>query len=101
MVTAASLIQHVAEKVEDHYWWCDGLYEQVVKEFEFTIGSESDSDYEDPSSSDDEHSFFDWFPVFSIRDMCVRSRLRRHSSTTKVVRQSKEAQPTEVMLHVT
>ena len=37
------LIRHVREKVEDHYWSCDGLYEQRIQRFIIEFG-ESDSD---------------------------------------------------------
>ena len=45
------LIVHVQEKVEDHYWSCDGLYEQYTNRFVIEFGVESDSD--DTVSSDD------------------------------------------------
>ena len=45
------LVVHVREKVEDHYWSCDGLYEQYTSHFIIQLGGESDSD--DELSSDD------------------------------------------------
>ena len=58
-VTAArwkKLIVHVQEKVEDHYWSCDGLYEQYVDRFIIPLGGESDSDDDDSVDSDDSES---------------------------------------------
>ena len=58
-VTAArwkKLIVHVQEKVEDHYWSCDGLYEQYVDRFIIPLGGESDSDDDDLVDSDDSES---------------------------------------------
>ena len=46
-----SLIKHVEEKVEDHYWQHDGLYEQQVDELIITVGGEDDGSSE---SSDDD-----------------------------------------------
>ena len=46
-----SLIKHVEEKVEDHYWQHDGLYEQQVDEFIITVGREDDGSSE---GSDDD-----------------------------------------------
>ena len=45
------LVLHVREKVEDHYWSCDGLYQQYTNRFVIQFGEESDSD--DTASSDD------------------------------------------------
>ena len=44
------LVVHVQEKVEDHYWSCDGLYEQYTNRIIIQLGGESDSD--DSMSSD-------------------------------------------------
>ena len=39
------LVRHVREKVEDHYWSCDGLYKQYTQQFIKEFGdSESNSD---------------------------------------------------------
>ena len=32
------LIRHVREKVEDHYWSCDGLYQQRTQRFIIQFG---------------------------------------------------------------
>lgn len=49
------LVKHVQEKVEDHYWACDGLYQQVVERFIIQFGEgDSDSDDENDASSIDE-----------------------------------------------
>ena len=37
-----SLVRHVEEKVEDHYWQHDGLYEEQVDEFIIQVGGEDD-----------------------------------------------------------
>ena len=47
------LIRHVRDKVEDHYWTSDGLYEQTIRQFVINFGSDSDSD---TASSDDSDS---------------------------------------------
>ena len=36
------LIDHVREKVEDHYWVCDGLYQQCVRWFFIEVGGRDD-----------------------------------------------------------
>ena len=46
-------IEHVREKVEDHYWEKDGLYEEHT--FEFIIQL-SESDFEDSSNDDSSSS---------------------------------------------
>ena len=51
-VTAESWRRHVEEKVEDHYWQHDGLYEEQVDEFIIQVGGEDD----DSSDSSDEVS---------------------------------------------
>ena len=46
------LIKHVQEKVEDHYWSCDGLYQRVVERFVIQFGDgDSNPDYENDASS--------------------------------------------------
>ena len=46
------LIKHVREKVEDHYWDCDSLYQQFVDRFIIRFGDgDSDSDDENDASS--------------------------------------------------
>ena len=47
-----SLIAHVKEKVEDHYWETDGLQMELVEEFIILTEGDSESE-EDSSSSDD------------------------------------------------
>ena len=48
----SKLIKHVQEKKEDHYWACDGLYQQVVEWFIIQFGDgDSDSDDENDVSS--------------------------------------------------
>ena len=69
------LIRYVREKVKDHYWSCDGLYQQCTQRFIIQFG-EDDSDSDGGSSgeetcrSDDGSSgeeipcacdFFEWF----------------------------------------
>ena len=46
-----SLIKHVEEKVEDHYWQHDGLYEQQVDELIITVGGEDDGSSDDDSDT--------------------------------------------------
>ena len=46
-----SLITHVQEKVEDHYWEADGLQSILVDEFIISLEGDSDSESE-PSDSD-------------------------------------------------
>ena len=52
----ASLIAHVKEKVEDHYWWIDGLNRQyTVPEFTICINrqfNDEESSSESETSSD-------------------------------------------------
>ena len=38
------LIRHVQEKVEDHYWSCDGIYRQYIQRFIVQLVDDSDSD---------------------------------------------------------
>ena len=45
------LLVHVQEKVDDHYWSCDGLNQQYSNRFVIQVGGESDSD--DTESSND------------------------------------------------
>ena len=45
------LIMHMHDKVEDHYWSCDGQYDQYVRRFVIQVG-ESDSE-SDTDSADD------------------------------------------------
>ena len=47
-----SLIKHVQEKVEDHYWEADGLNEELLERF--IINNSSDSD--DSVSADGDRS---------------------------------------------
>lgn len=52
------LIKHVQEKIEDHYWEHDGLYEDMMERFIIQVGndsssSEDSSSVEDSSSSED------------------------------------------------
>ena len=46
------LIRHVREKVEDHYWSCDGLYQQRTQRFIIQFG-ESDSDSDGGTSGEE------------------------------------------------
>jgi hypothetical protein len=46
------MIAHVQEKVEDHYWEHDSLYEEM-EEFTFCVGGSSDES-SSSSSSDEE-----------------------------------------------
>ena len=48
----SKLVKHVRKKVEDHYWDCDGLYQQFVDQFiiQFVDG-DSDCDDENDASS--------------------------------------------------
>ena len=48
------LIKHVQEKVEDHYWSCDGLYGQYVSRFVIEFGG-SDSESDGGSDGGSEH----------------------------------------------
>ena len=48
----ASLVKHVREKVEDHYWEVDRLAEHYsVREFTFSIRSRPNDDPNEESSS--------------------------------------------------
>ena len=48
-----SLITHVKEKVEDHYWKADGLNEELLKRFIINASSNSsDSDISDSGEDD-------------------------------------------------
>ena len=50
-----SLIQHVKIHFEDHYWSNDGLYEELVDEFNILVEGDSDeSDDSDQSDSSDD-----------------------------------------------
>ena len=68
----ASLIKHVRDKVEDHYWEVDGLAEYYsVQEFTFLIrrhppNEESSSESDTASDSDSDND-----PVADDDDMCV------------------------------
>ena len=46
------LIRHVREKVEDHYWSCDGLYQQCTQRFIIRFG-EGDSDSDGGTSGEE------------------------------------------------
>ena len=57
----AQLVRHVRDKVQHHYWTSDGLYEQTITQFVFTLEvirtvtqavQMTDSDY-DGSTSDE------------------------------------------------
>ena len=48
-----SLLAHVKEKVEDHYWEADGLQMELVEEFIISTEGDTESESEDSSSSDD------------------------------------------------
>ena len=39
-----SLITHVEEKVEDHYWDCDGVNEELLEPFIIDISSDTNND---------------------------------------------------------
>ena len=64
----ASLIKHVKEKVEDHYWEADGLAESYsVREFTFRIRRRPDDDPNEESSditSDSDSNFFTFVPFY-------------------------------------
>ena len=47
-----SLITHVEEKVEDHYWEADGLHEELLERF--IINTSSDTSDDDISDSDED-----------------------------------------------
>ena len=50
----ASLVKHVRDKVEDHYWDIDGLAEHYsVHKFTFRIRQRPEDDPNEESSSDD------------------------------------------------
>ena len=49
------LIRHVREKVEDHYWSSDGLYEEYIRWFVIQFGGDSDSDTASSDDSDSDH----------------------------------------------
>ena len=71
----ASLIKHVRDKVEDHYWEVDGLTEYYsVQEFTFRIRRHPDDDPNEESSSKSDtasDSDSDNDPVADDDDMCV------------------------------
>ena len=71
----ASLIKHVRDKVEDHYWEVDGLAEYYsVREFTFRICRHPDDDPNEESSSESDtasDSDSDNDPVVDDDDMCV------------------------------
>ena len=50
-----SLIKHVQEKVEDHYWEADGLNEELLERF-IINSSDSDSDSDDSVAADGDGS---------------------------------------------
>ena len=51
-----SLITHVEEKVEDHYWEADGLNEELLEQFIIEIGSDdSDDNISDGGEDGDEN----------------------------------------------
>ena len=53
-----SLIKHVEEKVEDHYWEADGLNEEILEQFIITNSSDSEEDEGmNDGFSDDSTSF--------------------------------------------
>lgn len=47
------LVDHVQDKVEEHYWTHDGLYESLVEEFVIRLGDDSDDSSSDLDLSDD------------------------------------------------
>lgn len=47
----SKLIKHVEEKVEDHYWECEGLHRRFVDRFIIEFGK-GDSDSDDPSNDE-------------------------------------------------
>ena len=49
------LIRHVRDKVEDHHWTSDGLYEQTIRPFVINFRSDSDSDTASSDDSDSDH----------------------------------------------
>ena len=49
------LIRYVRDKVEDHYWTSDGLYEETIRQFVINFGSDSDSDTASSVDSDSDH----------------------------------------------
>ena len=51
-----SLIAHVQEKVEDHYWEVDGLQMELVEEFIISLEGDTDSESDVTSSEDDSGS---------------------------------------------
>ena len=51
----ASLVKHVQEKVEDHYWRVDGLARTyTVPEFTIRVGTDDDHDSSEESKSEGE-----------------------------------------------
>ena len=48
-----SLIKHVEEKVENHYWEADGLNEELLERFIINASSDSSSDDISDSGEDD------------------------------------------------
>ena len=51
-----SLITHVEEKVEDHYWEADGLNEELLEQFIIEIGSDdSNNNISDGGEDGDEN----------------------------------------------
>ena len=49
------LIRHVRDKVEDHYWTSDGLYEQTIRHFAINFGSDLETDTARSDDSDSDH----------------------------------------------
>ena len=49
------LIKHMRDKVEDHYWTSDGLFEQYIRQFIIRFGSDSESDTDSWDDSDSDH----------------------------------------------
>ena len=67
----AKLIRHVQEKIEDHYWSCDGLYRQHVQLFIIQFGGSSDSDTASSEESDSEQCASDVeFSNDSVSHVC-------------------------------
>ena len=52
------LIKHVQEKIEDHYWEHDGLYEDMMEWFNIWDSNDS-SLSKDSSSTNDSSLYFD------------------------------------------
>ena len=64
-----SLITHVKEKVEDHYWEADGLHEELLERFIINTSSDSsDDDISDSGEDADSMEISD-----SAEDVCSSS----------------------------